>query len=129
MTPMIDIVFQLIIFFLVCTEVASLDRVENLELPFATEAIPEEHKAGRLVISIDSKNQIWIGGRVRSLEEIERYLKIEKERDKSKADEKTSQPVLIQADKFSDWRNVQNVITIASKLQFWQLSFSAKKEQ
>jgi biopolymer transport protein ExbD len=125
MTPMIDVVFQLLIFFLVVSEIATYDRIEDLTLPHARAAITEKVLPDRLIISVDTHNQIWIAGRVQSLDEVKRYLSIEKSIHGT-GPGKTGQPVLIQADKHADWRVVQDILERANELKFWRLSFAVK---
>ncbi len=127
MTPMIDVVFQLLIFFLVVSEIAGADRVEDLVLPVASEARPEDVRPDRLVITVDSHNRIWIAGRPRSMQEVESYLKRER-RAHGAGKQRAGQPVLVQADKHAKWQYVQDVVEKAGELEFWKLSFSARKE-
>ncbi len=127
-TPMIDVVFQLLIFFLVVSEIASRDHIEDLTLPVASEAKEEEAMPDRLVISVSHKageDRIWIAGRVRTINEVENYLRVEKQFRGSGAGE-TKQPVLIQADRHAKWQTIQDIMEKASKLQFWRLSFGVK---
>jgi len=140
LTPMIDVVFQLIIFFLVVSEIASYDRIEGLTLPMATAATKEERLPDRLVISVVGggtmdkqgrvlyeKDTIIIGGKTRSLKQTEGYLRVEKKYRRVEGD--TKQPVLIQADRRVAWATVQDIIEAASNLKFWRLSFSVKMPQ
>jgi biopolymer transport protein ExbD len=128
MTPMIDVVFQLLIFFLVVSEIASYDRVENLTLPEASEAINEQVLPDRLIISIDRFNQIWIARGQRTMEDVKRYLRIERQI-RGAGQRKVNQPVLIQADYNSRWQVVQDIIEAANELKFWHLSFAVKMNE
>jgi biopolymer transport protein ExbD len=125
MTPMIDVVFQLIIFFLVVSEIVSYDHIDNLTLPVAQAAVEERKMPDRLVISIDNANKVFVGGQPRTMAEVERFLRIEK-KIRGTTGQKTGQPVLIQADRHADWRVVQDIIEAANKLKFWRLSFAVK---
>jgi len=127
MPPMIDIVFQLIIFFLVVSEFASYDRIEHLTLPIANQAKAEDFLPERLVISVDTFNRIFIAGSQRTMKDVERLLKAEK-RIQGAGRGRTKQPVLIQADRHARWEVVQDIIEKANELKFWRLSFSAKRE-
>jgi biopolymer transport protein ExbD len=129
MTPMIDVVFQLLIFFIVVSEVASYDRVADLTLPVADMARPEQVKPNRLIISVDRNNNIWVARRQLTLADVEQLLRFEKMHAARGGDKRTSQPVLIQADRNSEWRVVQDIIERAAELKFWQLAFSAKKSE
>jgi len=127
MTPMIDIVFQLLIFFLVVTELATYDRIEHLTLPLASEATPEEMMHNRLIISVDTFNRIFVMGRERSIEEVEAILRVEK-RLLGAGEKRTTQPILIQADRYAQWQIVQDILEKAAPLGFYKFSFSAKRE-
>ena len=53
MTPMIDVVFLLITFFMLVTEITRQDDVEDLQLPDITTAVDDDDPdPGRLVINI-----------------------------------------------------------------------------
>ena len=87
MTPMIDIVFLLIIFFMVVTELTNLETPE-LTLPVADQAKVEEPQVGSktiilnvvIVDPVTGKGAIKIGGGdVVTPEELIRQLKIEVE--------------------------------------------------
>jgi biopolymer transport protein ExbD len=60
MAPMIDLVFLLLIFFMVASVVTELDKVE-VEIPRSEHAkVPEDTK-GRMMLSIDANGQIYDG--------------------------------------------------------------------
>lgn len=60
MAPMIDLVFLLLIFFMVASVVTELDKVE-VEIPKSIHAkVPEDTK-GRMMLSIDANGQIYDG--------------------------------------------------------------------
>ncbi len=126
MSPMIDVVFLLIMFFLVVSEIATYDRIEDLTLPNASEAKAEDVMPDRLIISVDTNNQIFIAGQRLNLDGVEHYLRIERQLRRSGSG-KTAQPGLIQADRNAKWRVIQDIIERANKCKFWRLSFSAKK--
>jgi biopolymer transport protein ExbD len=56
MAPMIDIVFQLLIFFMCVTTLQSI-RIEKLELPFASSSVKPDNITGAAVINLN-----WQGG-------------------------------------------------------------------
>lgn len=81
MTPMIDIVFLLIIFFMVVTELSNLD-IEEVVLPVAPLAEAQEAKAGVTEIKINvvisdpttGKGEIKISGDLYTREELVKKL-------------------------------------------------------
>jgi len=123
--PMIDVVFLLLTFFIVVSEIASQDHVEDLTLPRAAQAKQEEALRDRLIISVDTHNRIWIAGKIRTLDQVESYLRVERKY-RGVTEGETKQPVLIAADKNAKWETIQDIMERASKMQFWRLSFSVK---
>ena len=52
MTPMIDCVFQLLIFFMVCATMSKVDQTPEVVLPLAPKAAIPENPVGRGVVNI-----------------------------------------------------------------------------
>jgi biopolymer transport protein ExbD len=69
MAPMIDMVFLLLIFFMVASVVTELDKVE-VEIPKAEYAkVPDDTK-GRMMLSVDANNQVYVGTQPVNMEEL-----------------------------------------------------------
>lgn len=60
MSPMIDMVFLLLIFFIVAAAMVDLDK-PTVELPTASASKVAEEVIGRLVVSVDVNEQLYIG--------------------------------------------------------------------
>ncbi len=75
MTPMIDVVFQLMIFFLVATKLDEAEREFPVALPTATEAKPFTSKPQELFINIERTGRYFVAGRFLSIEELERVIR------------------------------------------------------
>ena len=63
MTPMIDMVFLLLIFFLVATTFHQTEREMQIALPLASSSEPISSLLQELVVNIDVEGQIIVGGR------------------------------------------------------------------
>ena len=74
LTPLIDIVFLLLIFFLVVTRFEDLERELKVELPSASEAMPLTAKPKELFINIDKEGKYILQGKVHDLESLEAVL-------------------------------------------------------
>ncbi|MFA5689475.1 MAG: biopolymer transporter ExbD [Kiritimatiellales bacterium] len=61
MSPMIDMVFLLLIFFIVAAAAVDLDKPKNIEIPPASQAKVAEDVTGRLTISVAENGQLYIG--------------------------------------------------------------------
>ena len=60
MSPMIDMVFLLLIFFIVAAAMVDLDK-PSVELPAASASKVAEDVTGRLVVSVDINEQFYVG--------------------------------------------------------------------
>jgi biopolymer transport protein ExbD len=75
-TPLIDVVFLLIIFFLVASHFIRNEQVEQVELPTATQGRDEDEVASRMLITIAADKRLMMSGHEATLDEIERRLQI-----------------------------------------------------
>ncbi|MCO8121208.1 biopolymer transporter ExbD [Stieleria sp. TO1_6] len=64
MTPMIDVVFLLIIFFLVSSHLAQQESRLPVDLPTAASHLPLDVTPVSLTVTVDRDHQVLVGGRV-----------------------------------------------------------------
>ena len=62
-TPLIDVVFLLIIFFLVASHFVRSENAEPVDLPTASQAVADEEPAHRLTVTIRKDGSLFIGGK------------------------------------------------------------------
>lgn len=75
MTPMIDCVFLLLIFFMVGTQFIDRERQTDIKLPTASVASPLTSGPDDIVVNIVGPELVKVGGETFSLEELEERLK------------------------------------------------------
>ena len=75
-TPLIDVVFLLIIFFLVASHFIRNENVERIELPIASQGKDEEESASRLVVTLSSTGDLSHGMSAITLDEFEQRLQL-----------------------------------------------------
>ncbi len=92
LTPLIDIVFLLLIFFLVATRFAEEEREMDVLLPDASEAQPLTSKPGELFINIDEQGRYYVTGKILTLRELQPVLNAARVNNPSRAS------VIIRAD-------------------------------
>jgi biopolymer transport protein ExbD len=92
MTPMIDIVFLLMIFFLVASKLDEADRSIDVILPQASAAKPLTSRPREFVINIDREGNYYAGARPVRFEELTDLLV------QSAADNPQRQTVIVRAD-------------------------------
>ncbi|TVS16876.1 MAG: biopolymer transporter ExbD [Planctomycetaceae bacterium] len=93
LTPLIDVVFLLLIFFLVATRFAQEDRELDVVLPSASEARPLIVQPRELFVNIDHQGNYFIDGKTLNGEEVEAVLR------QAVANNPVNQSVIIRADK------------------------------
>ena len=92
LTPMIDVVFLLMIFFLVASKLDEADRSIDVVLPQASAAKPLTSKPREFVINIDRDGNYFAGARPVRLNDLQQLLR------QSAADNPQRQTVIVRAD-------------------------------
>lgn len=75
MTPMIDMVFLLLVFFMTVSTLAQADRRVKLDLPESSQSDVPEDLSDRGTISLDAEGTIYLGAQARSLDEMQSAIK------------------------------------------------------
>jgi biopolymer transport protein ExbD len=109
LTPLIDVVFLLLIFFLVTSEFEEEERRLDIVLPTATSATPMTSKPREIVVDIDAGGMVYLGGQPTSLDELQRLLQT------AVASNPTNQSVVIRADQTTAFQPVVSVMDICNK--------------
>jgi len=120
LTPLIDVVFLLLIFFMVTT---TFDRETQLKIELP-QASGEVKKAVAMIeISIDSKSRFYINEH----EVLNSGLDTVKKALKQAAGDKQNPPLLISADGQATHQSVITVLDAASQLGFVNITFAANE--
>jgi biopolymer transport protein ExbD len=75
MTPMIDMTFLLLVFFMVTSKITTEQKKLEIKLPTAKTAKQPDNYSGRDIINIDGAGQLYTGDKPVELGELKRYLK------------------------------------------------------
>jgi biopolymer transport protein ExbD len=120
LTPLIDVVFLLLIFFMVST---TFNRESELsvELPEAT-AEPDEKQPDSIEVAIDAQGRYYVNGR----QLVNTQVKSIKQALAQVAGEREAPPIVISADAQSPHQSVIAVMDAARQLGFLHLSFAAR---
>lgn len=73
-TPLIDIVFNLVIFFLVATHFVSSEAHETVALPEASQSDERPPAPRRLVVTVLADGRLSVGGRPVTIEDVEAMI-------------------------------------------------------
>ena len=75
MTPMIDMVFLLLVFFMTVSTLAQADRKVKLDLPESASSKVPENMSNRGTISLDVEGRIFIGQQPQTLNQMQISIK------------------------------------------------------
>lgn len=120
LTPMIDVVFLLIAFFMTLISFISSELVE-LELPEAEKATIPEEPGERQYISVDASGQIYFGAKEISEEALTNQLVTMKE-------QLPTLKVFLRADSSTPHRYVNRVMEATAKAGIFDLIFASAKD-
>ncbi len=121
-TPLIDVVFLLIIFFLVASHFIRNENVERIELPLASKAQDDEESANRLVVTIVASGEISIGPNTILPEEFEQRLQLLIAKHGAAATE-----LRIRADRSVLYSNVEPMLIAAARNGVTKVRFAVLK--
>ena len=108
--PLIDVVFLLLIFFLVTSRFAKQERELDLELPEASQSVPITEPPSELVVNLGVDGQLVIDGSIRGLDELEKILA------QASANNPLTQTVLIRSDRRAPVGSFIGVINVCKEL-------------
>lgn len=109
MTPFIDVVFILLIFFLVAAKFANEDRELPVQLPTAQSSMPMTMEPEVMIVSIDEQGRLVVAGETLSPEQLESKIR------QSVADNPVNQTVVIRGDKRVPFQHVVLVMDLCRK--------------
>ena len=124
MTPMIDVVFLLIIFFLVSSHLAQRENRIPVELPQAfsgQQDIPIE--IPRLTLTLRADGSIWLGGRSADPSQVRKRLF---QRRQQSSDELE---LRIRCDRTVPYSAVEPILADAARAEIWNVTFACVQHQ
>ena len=120
MTPMIDVVFLLIIFFLVSSHLAKQETQMELELPTATSGDEDiEQDIPRVTINVQADGTLWLTGRL-----IKRDQVIQKIQSIASKHPKGKLEVRIRGSKSAPYSSVEPIMLACTKAGVWNVVYA-----
>lgn len=109
LTPLIDVVFLLLIFFLVTSKFDEEERRMPIDLPVATSATPMTERPREIAVDIDREGHLFANGQAITAEELEATLI------RAVASNPTNQTVVIRADAAVSFQPVVSVMDLCNR--------------
>ena len=123
LTPMIDMVFNLLIFFMVVSHFAQQDQAMPVELPSGSAAMPLTQRPTELFININDQGRFFVRSREVSPDELGQILR------QAAIDNPANQTVVIRADRRADWDFVATAMRLCNEAGIRDYSASLSNEQ
>ena len=121
MTPMIDVVFLLIIFFLVSSHLAQRENRIRVELPSASSGQPESTDTSpRVTLTLQTGGRLWLAGRRFTKEQLLTRLQ-------QQSTQNANVELRIRCDRRIPYRDVEPVLAQAVAAGIWNVSFAVKE--
>jgi biopolymer transport protein ExbD len=124
MTPMIDVVFQLIIFFLVSSHLVRQETQLKLPLPTATtgQKVPEDDKP-RLTVNVLADGTVLLAGRPLTPAELKDRLS------ERLADLGKDVEVRIRSDRAVPYRYVEPIMLACARAGIWNVTYAVYRKE
>ncbi len=110
LTPMLDIVLLLVIFFMVGTQFTRHETQYDIQLPKVSEAKPLTILPDEIVINVTREGEIYLGGTLRTLSDIEAELHAARER-------YPNQVVVIRGDGDGRYQHVMTLLDLCKRVR------------
>ncbi|MFT6179216.1 MAG: biopolymer transport protein ExbD [Paracoccaceae bacterium] len=127
LAPMIDIVFLLLIFFLVTFQITEQEKDINVAVPTTSEGTQEARVANEIVVNLTSDGKITISGEVYTKVELRQKLeRIVEASNLANAGGGDQQPVRIRADGNGMNQQLFEVMDEITKAGIWNIRFATR---
>ena len=120
MTPMLDIVFILLIFFIVTWQFARFERDMDISVPAAEETEDKDRQTGEIIVNVREDGSIILNGRVVS--ESELLSKLE-----AISEAYPDQAVILRGASDANFQAIINVLDQIKKAGIWNVAFATTK--
>ncbi|MEX0613136.1 MAG: biopolymer transporter ExbD [Pirellulales bacterium] len=122
MTPMIDVTFLLIIFFLLSSHLAQQETQLELDLPTAASGrLSVDDERPRLSVNVRADGSVMLGSTETPPAEMARRLRIERERLGADLE------VRVRADRAVPYSSVEPILLACAEAEIWNVTFAVFK--
>lgn len=120
LAPMIDILFLLLIFFIITWNFARRETEIEISVPAASEGkADKQHDVGEIVINVRKTGEIVVESVVQSEPQLLSRLKL-------LASVYKDQAIILRGDEKTEWQKLMNVLNICQEAGIWNVSFATR---
>jgi len=118
--PMIDIVFLLLIFFIVTWQFSKAELDLKVSVPASTEGKDKQRPLGEIIVNVRSNGEVIVEGKEMSTKALrEKLARIARVHE--------NQPIRLRGSSDCSWQTIVGVIDICQKAGIWNISFATQK--
>ena len=117
LAPMVDVVFLLLIFFIVTWQFARFERDMDISVPAAEETTDEPRNVGEIIVNVRTDGSIVLNGLEVSEEELLTKLK-------SISEAYPDQAVILRGSSEANFQAIINVLDEIKKAGIWNVAFA-----
>jgi biopolymer transport protein ExbD len=122
LAPMIDIVFLLLIFFIVTWSYARFETELDISLPAASKSQEPNRLVGEIVVNVHKDGRMIIEGAELTDEKLLGMLS-------EIVTAYKDQAVILRGDKETSYENIMRVLNICKEAGIWNISFATERER
>lgn len=117
MTPMIDMVFLLLVFFMTVSTLAQADRQVKLDLPESVSSDVPQDLADRGTISLDATGQVYLGAQPQTLEAMQTAIK-------ASLSENPKLVIQLRADRATPYHTIKAVLRSCAEVGAYEVIYA-----
>ncbi len=122
LAPMIDVVFQLLIFFIVTWQYARFERDMDISVPSAQQAENRDRQAGEIIINVRKNGSVVLNGIDTSKDQLLTKLQMISK-------EYPDQAVILRGASDADFQAIINVLDVIKEGGIWNVAFATVKPE
>lgn len=122
LAPMIDVVFQLLIFFIVTWQFARFERDMDISVPSAEQAENKDRQAGEIIINVRKDGTIVLNGLVMGESDLLAKLK-------AISGAYPDQAVILRGASEADFQAIIDVLDVIKEAGIWNVAFATTRPE
>jgi biopolymer transport protein ExbD len=122
LAPMIDIVFLLLIFFIVTWQFSRSETEMKISVPSSQEGADPKRVLGEIIVNVRATGEVVVEGQVMSQAQLKQKLS-------AIAKQHQNQPVRLRGDSKAEYQTIVEVIDTCQKAGIWNISFATQRRK
>jgi biopolymer transport protein ExbD len=122
LAPMIDIVFLLLIFFIVTWQFSRSETEMKISVPSSQEGADPKRVLGEIIVNVRVTGEVVVEGQVMSQAQL-------KEKLAAIARQHKNQPIRLRGDAEASYQTIVEVIDTCQKAGIWNISFATQRKK